>query len=155
LIVLNKSDELSEPEKLQVTVGIQALNPHSEVIMTSYSKVGQKQISKLVARKKDVAEASHVKENLNLTSFVYQFNTAIQQTDFENFLKHLPDSMYRIKGFVKFTHSALPYLFQYSYGMPLYMQEEMNLPLNLVFIGEEIKWDELRNQLRQLEKKDQ
>jgi hypothetical protein len=57
-----------------------------------------------------------------------------------------------MKGYVQFTHSTYPYLFQYSYGMPVYMKEYMNMPLNLVIIGEQINWGELEQQLSQLEK---
>jgi hypothetical protein len=35
--------------------------------------------------------------------------------------------------------------------MPLYMKEEMNLPLNLVFIGEKIDWLQIEEKLRKLE----
>ncbi|MCL6573930.1 MAG: GTP-binding protein, partial [Bacillus sp. (in: Bacteria)] len=89
---------------------------------------------------------------LNLTTFVYQFKTAISHTSFEEFLRALPDTIYRIKGYVKFDYSDQPFLFQFSYGMPLYMKEEMKLPLNLVFIGENIEWNELEGQLAALEK---
>ena len=64
----------------------------------------------------------------------------------------MPDTIYRIKGYVKFTAFTYPYLFQYSYGMPVYMKEYMNMPLNLVIIGEQIDWGELEQQLSQLEK---
>jgi G3E family GTPase len=153
LILLNKSDELTEMEQMQVTVGIQSINPHSEVIMTIYSKIGTKQMNKLALKKKEFTESSHAVIDLNLSSFVYQFKDVINQTDFEAFLKNLPDSIYRIKGYVKFPTSKLPYLFQFSYGMPLYLSEEMNLPLNLVFIGENVNWKHIHELLVELEHK--
>ncbi|MFL6555734.1 MAG: GTP-binding protein, partial [Bacillus sp. (in: firmicutes)] len=87
-----------------------------------------------------------------LTTFVYQFSKQISHTRFEEFLKELPDSIYRIKGYVKFDHSDLPFLFQFSYGMPIYLREDMNMPLNLVFIGEDINWDGIELQLDSLER---
>jgi hypothetical protein len=33
------------------------------------------------------------------------------------------------------------------------MKEDMNMPLNLVFIGENINWDEIETQLKNLERK--
>jgi G3E family GTPase len=71
---------------------------------------------------------------------------------FEAFLKSLPDSIYRIKGYIKFNQSQLPTLFQFSYGVPLYMKESMDMPLNLVFIGEGIDWKSIENKLNALEK---
>ena len=152
LILLNKSDELSEVEQMQVTIGIQSVNPHAECVMTTFSKVGRQQIEKVAMKKKDFTVNSNAK-NLNLSSFVYQFKSSISQDDFESFLKNLPDSIYRIKGYVKFPHSSQPFLFQFSYGMPLYIREEMNLPLNLVFIGEDIDWNHIHEQLLKLELK--
>jgi hypothetical protein len=37
--------------------------------------------------------------------------------------------------------------------MPLYMQENINMPLNIVFIGENLDWDIIEQQLLALEKK--
>jgi G3E family GTPase len=153
LLLLNKVDELTETEQIQLTVGVQSINPHAECILTTYSKLGREQIEKLTMRKKDFSKKAHIEHNLNLSSFVYQFTDAINQEDFEDFLRELPDSIYRIKGYVKFPHSSNPYLFQFSYGMPLYMKEEMNLPLNMVFIGEKINWDQVKEKLKELERK--
>ena len=151
LLLLNKADELSEMEQMQLTVGIQSLNSHANCIMTTYSKLGHQQIEKLTMNKKQLVESSHAKQDLHLSSFVYQFKKSINQETFEIFLKQLPDSIYRIKGYLKFHQSSQPYLFQFSYGMPLYIREEMNLPLNLVFIGENVNWNHIHEQLMKVE----
>jgi hypothetical protein len=52
---------------------------------------------------------------------------------------------------VAFTHSSYPFLFQYSYGMPVYMPEYMKMPLTLVIIGEELDQEILYSQLKKLE----
>lgn len=57
-----------------------------------------------------------------------------------------------MKGYIKFSSLAYPQLFQFSYGMPVYFQEEMNIPLNMVFIGENIDWDKIESGLQSLEK---
>ncbi|MFE8702066.1 CobW family GTP-binding protein [Cytobacillus sp. FJAT-54145] len=152
LILLNKSDELSEAEKAQLNFEIQSINPNALSILTSYAKVAMNQVRSLSTRKKGKAEGSHVHLDLNLSTFVHQFKNPINQSDFEDFLRTLPDTIYRIKGYVKFEYSTLPYLFQFSYGMPLYMKEEMNLPLNMVFIGENVHWDVIKEKLMKLEK---
>ena len=114
LLLLNKADELSDMEQIQVTVGIQSINSHADCIMTTYSKLGHQQIEKLTMNKKQFLEGSHAKKDLNLTSFVYQFKKSINQETFETFLKQLPDSIYRIKGYLKFHQSSQPLLFQFS-----------------------------------------
>lgn len=151
LLLLNKTDELTEMEQVQLTVGVQSINNHADCILTTYSKIGSKQIEKLTMKGKGIAEKSHLVNDLSLSSYVYHFPQPINQAEFEDFLRDLPDSIYRIKGYVKFTHSTYPFLFQYSYGMPLFFREEMNLPLNMVFIGENINWNYIEKKLEKLE----
>jgi len=153
LIVINKTDELSEGEKVLITTGIQSLNEKANVILTTYSSVSIKQIQSLSNEKKSLLTKSHVENDLKLSTFVYTFSKEVDMDAFESFLQALPDTIYRIKGYVKFSSTSFPYLFQFSYGMPIYIKEEMNMPLNLVFIGENILWDEISRKLQELEKK--
>lgn len=147
-IIINRMNDLKEKEQAAISFEIQAINQTARCLLTNYSQVSIDQLRKL--------SVSFTKESqridLHLSTFVYQFKTAINHSRFEEFLKELPDTIYRIKGYVKFEHSAHPFLFQFSYGMPLYMKEDMNLPLNLVFIGENIQWNEIQVQLAGLEK---
>ncbi len=147
-ILVNKLNELTESEQAQITFEIQSINPNARCLLTNFSQVSIDQLRKLSVSVEKVAQPTH----LNLTTFVYQFESAISQTEFEDFLKKLPDTIYRIKGYVKFGFSKLPFLFQFSYGMPLYLKEDMNMPLNLVFIGESIDWTGIKTQLENLEK---
>lgn len=153
LIVVNKTDELSEGEKVIITTGIQSLNEKANVILTTYSSVSMNQIQSLAYQKKPHLNKSHVENDLKLSTFVYSFSKAVDMDGFESFLQELPDTIYRIKGYVKFSSTSFPYLFQFSYGMPIYIKEEMNMPLNLVFIGENILWGEISKKLQQLEEK--
>jgi G3E family GTPase len=147
-ILVNKMNELKENEQAKITFEIQSINPNARCLLTNFSQVSIEQLRNLSISVEKVAQPSR----LNLTTFVFQFKSAISQTAFEDFLKHLPDTIYRIKGYLKFDYSNLPFLFQFSYGMPLYMKEDMNMPLNLVFIGENIHWNEIKMQLENLEK---
>ncbi|MEH7083541.1 GTP-binding protein [Neobacillus drentensis] len=147
-ILVNKLNELTESEQAKITFEIQSINHNARCLLTNFSQVSIDQLRKLSVSVEKVAQPTH----LNLTTFVYQFESSISQTEFEDFLKKLPDTIYRIKGYVKFDFSKLPFLFQFSYGMPLYMKEDMNMPLNLVFIGENMDWNGIKMQLENLEK---
>lgn len=151
LIILNKADDLTEAEQARLTMEVQGLNSQAFSILTSYSKIAVKQVRGMTSGKKSPASSSHVFSDLSLSTFVYQFQKPVNQTEFEEFLRGLPDTVYRIKGYLKLHSSQYPLLFQYSYGMPLYMQENMNLPLNMVFIGENLDWGEMEKRLRTLE----
>ncbi|MBP2241216.1 G3E family GTPase [Cytobacillus eiseniae] len=152
LILLNKTDDLSESEQSKVTMEVQAVNSHAFSILTTYAKVPMSQVRKLSSSVKAGQARSHAELDLKLSTFVYQFTKAIEQTEFEAFLRGLPDTIYRIKGYVKFHSTTYPMLFQYSYGMPLFLPENMNMPQNIVFIGENMNWNEIEEQLQALEK---
>jgi G3E family GTPase len=152
-ILVNKMDELSESEQSKIIFEIQGINSAARCLLTNYSQVSIDELRKLTLSSfSKQSSADFSKTALNLNTFVYQFQEPINHSDFEDFLKGLPERIYRIKGYIKFDSLSKPYLFQYSYGMPLYMKEEMNLPLNLVFIGENIDWSEIEEKLGKLEK---
>jgi G3E family GTPase len=153
-IIINKMNDLEEMEQGSITFEIQAINSKARCLLTNYSQVSIAQLRMLSVSYEKTLEKKSQRMDLNLTTFVYQFKSAISQTKFEEFLKALPDTIYRIKGYVKFDSSDYPFLFQFSYGMPLYMKEFMNLPLNLVFIGENIDWIRIEAELANLEKLD-
>jgi len=146
-ILINKIDELKENEQAQLIFEMQGLNPNAQCLLTQYSKVPIEQLRKLSVNPEK--ESSHI--HLNLSTFVYQFHKPISDIGFEEFLKKLPDTIYRIKGYIKFHYAHQPFLFQYAYGMPIYMKEYMNMRLNLVFIGEKVNWEVIKEQLALLE----
>ena len=147
-ILINKINELKEDEQAQLVFEMQGLNPKATCLLTNYSQVPMERIRRLSLNGEKEASQIHLK----LSTFVYQFHQPISDISFEKFLKQLPDSIYRIKGYIKFQYSAQPFLFQYAYGMPIYMKESMNMRLNLVFIGENMNWDMIKKQLASLEK---
>jgi G3E family GTPase len=151
-IIVNKINELEEKDQASITFEIQSINSNARCLLTNYSQVAIGDIRKLSVSFEEAEKKESQRIPLNLTTFVYQFKSAVSHSDFEVFLKQLPETIYRIKGYVKFSSSDFPTLFQFSYGMPLYMKENMNLPLNLVFIGENIDWNKLQQQLNVLEK---
>ncbi|MDQ0273717.1 CobW family GTP-binding protein [Cytobacillus purgationiresistens] len=151
LLLINKTDQLSDMEQGAVSGEIQALNGHAFTILTSYAKVPMNKVRGLSFSHKEKNHSARIGSDLSLSTFVYQFKEPVDKESFEDFLRNLPDTMYRMKGYIKFHSSKYPFLFQFSYGMPIYLQENMNMPLNMVFIGEEIDWDQIEIQLRDLE----
>jgi len=153
LILINKTDTCSPDDQAKLSMEISLNNPHAFAILTSFSKVPILEVKKMGFSEKISIDHQHVHTDHHLRSFVYQLQHSVNQNDFEDFLRSLPDTIYRIKGYVKFSETSYPFLFQYSYGMPLYMKEYMNMPLNLVFIGEHIDWNQIMEQLMNLEGK--
>lgn len=150
-ILINKMDELSESEQSKIIFEIQNINSIARCLLTNFSQVSIDELRKLTMSFSKQSSSTLTQSALNLTTYVYQFKGPISHSGFEDFLKEISERIYRIKGYIKFDPTSKPYLFQYSYGMPFYMKEEMNLPLNLVFIGENIKWEEVGEKLQKLE----
>lgn len=150
LILVNKSDEMTSSEQASAVMEIQSFNLHAVPILTTYSKVSAGTVRGLKTNRKTGAEKTSLKD-LNLGSYVHTFKGPVSQEAFESFLRELPDSIFRIKGYIKFSAEGYPFLFQFSYGMPLYMKEYMNMPLNMVFIGENIDWEQVSGKLKGME----
>ncbi|MCA1027277.1 GTP-binding protein [Cytobacillus kochii] len=151
-LLVNKIDLLSEDEQANVIQEVQSINSTAFTLLTKNAKVPIKRIRELSLLPKEKQSSSRIGTDLHLSTFVYQFKGAVDQSAFEDFLRELPDTLYRMKGYIKFSSLAYPQLFQFSYGMPVYFQEEMNIPLNMVFIGENIDWDKIESGLQSLEK---
>lgn len=153
LLVFNKEDLLSEMEKGTALFEIQQINPKAKLIMTNYSKVSSSDLLNLEGKQMSgEREKSAIGHQLNLRAYVHRFTDSISQTDFEEWLRNLPDSIYRMKGYIPFSGRRYPFMFQYSYGMPLLLPEDMNLPKTLVIIGEDLDENKLKTELQELER---
>lgn len=150
-ILMNKADLVSEMEAAQLIYTIQALNTDAVCLLTEYADVSIKSLQGMQRNQQNGHQKLNVHDHLHLTAVVHTFEGAVAQTDFEQWLRSLPETVYRMKGYISFTHSQYPHLFQYSYGMPMYMNEMMKMPLNIVMIGEKLDEEMLIGQLKALE----
>ena len=151
IVLINKIDTLPPSEQASLSYEIQSMNPHALCILTTHARISLETVQKQSMGKKTAHEQTHVDHHLHLKTFVYEQQQPFDLELFENWLRHMPDTIYRMKGYLTFTHSNDLYMFQYSYGMPIYMKEMMKLPKNLVLIGENLNHLEIKEQLRQLE----
>ncbi|WP_312098143.1 GTP-binding protein [Niallia sp.] len=149
LLIINKEDQLTEAEKAKISFELQSICPQAFMILTSFSKFPFEKLLEMESHVYEDIQKTSV-HKLHLSTFVYTFKKTIAADQFEAFLRELPDTIYRIKGYVQFHRTTYPDLFQYSYGMPLFMKEEMKMPLNMVFIGEDIDWKKIEDTLNQL-----
>ena len=152
-LIVNKASELSEKEKADIAISLQAINPKVNCILTDYSKVPLHNIRNLTSSgtKGSVDYQPLNTKSLGLGTHVHTFESTVSRERFEHFLRGLPDTIYRIKGYIKFHGSPYPELFQYSYGMPSYLKEDMNIQLNMVLIGENVDWNKIQTELTELE----
>ncbi|MBM7692516.1 G3E family GTPase [Peribacillus deserti] len=151
LILLNKTDLVSELEAAQRLFEIQSLNSKASILLTKNAEMSLKQISQMNLHPKEEHSMANMGHQLKLQTILYEFTNEISQTSFEDWIKELPQTVYRMKGFIQLKQYQKPVLFQYSYGTPLYMPQEMKLPLKLVIIGEELDTERIHQNLQKIE----
>ncbi|GGI03979.1 CobW family GTP-binding protein [Mammaliicoccus vitulinus] len=147
LIVINKSDELSAEEKALLKESLQSIKHQPQLHFTNYSNIDdiEMPVNEILA-----IEGKHSHHH-GIQSMNYTFSGPVDMELLFQFLRQLPDSILRIKGFLKFKEEPeQTYLFQYAFGVPQYEPEIMNMPLTIVIIGETIDKAYLRNKLDML-----
>ncbi len=151
-ILLNKADDVSERERGSILFEVQAINGEALCLFTNQSRINIGDFQRRTVRKERQNKPGHSIADLHLQTILYTFSKSIQYDSFEKWIKSLPDTVYRIKGYIGFTHSSYPFLFQYSYGTPVVIQELIKMPLNIVIIGENLQEEEIIQQLESLER---
>ncbi|WP_175991316.1 GTP-binding protein [Bacillus sp. Marseille-Q1617] len=136
-IIANKIDLLTEMEQGKFIYELQQLNPNAKVFLTNYAKVSMADILALTTIK-EIGEfdKASIGQHLSLQAVVYTFKGEVDGEEFEEWVKRQPDTIYRMKGYIPLKGKKYPMMFQYSYGMPLFMQADMKYKTNFVIIGE-------------------
>ncbi|WP_203332850.1 CobW family GTP-binding protein [Planococcus beigongshangi] len=142
LILANKMDLLSEKEQGDAVFGLQALNSEARIVQTSNAKIPYKLLEDLSASSKGAVESADIGK-LNLNTKVLRFDAPVNREKFEDWLRALPETVYRIKGYVPLDGDKYPHAFQYAYGMAQWLPEYMKMQPQIVVIGEGIDGVEL------------
>lgn len=140
LIVANKVDLLSDNEIALVTLQIQGLNSHAPIIQTSNAKLPLKMITNLEATyfSQEIQQAA-IGKQLSLSSRLHTFTDSVNKDEFEKWVKELPDTIYRMKGYVPLKGHKNPFLFQYAYGMVQWLPEYIKMHPQIVIIGDQVE----------------
>lgn len=142
LILANKMDLLTDGEQGTVVYEIQSLNPTAQIIQTVHAKVPFSALDKMTpSRSEDVTKTPVSK--LNLNAKVLQFDAPVQREKFEDWLRALPDTVFRIKGYVPLEGDKYPHAFQFAYGMAQWLPEYIKMQNQIVVIGEGLEGVEL------------
>lgn len=139
LLLANKMDLLSEAEQAKVTFELQSFNSTATLIQTSHGKCPLSILERLkgTIKEKEVHQA-RIGEELSLSTRLVTFKHPVEQETFEDWLRTLPTTVYRMKGYVPITGMKNPMLFQYSYGMVQWLPEYVKMEPTIVLIGEQI-----------------
>lgn len=139
LLLANKSDLLTESEMATVSMELANYNEAAPVVQTIGAKIAFSYIEKVLHSTKERSEKSVISgKGLPLSSKLITFTQSVSRDDFEEWVKTLPETVYRMKGYVPIEGSINPHLFQYAYGMVSWLPEYVKMTPRLVIIGEGI-----------------
>lgn len=140
LLLVNKSDLLTEEELAKVTFEIQAINAHAPLLQTTKAKVPLKMLKAMQATARpEHIEKADLGKSLQLSSRLVDFSgQEFTQEQVEDWVRSLPETVYRMKGYIPIAGNSKPMLFQYAYGLIQWMPEYMKMAPKLVIIGDQI-----------------
>lgn len=139
LLLVNKTDLLSESELATVSMELANFNNTAPIIQTKNAEISFSFIEEMLKNTTNPSRESIVSGgNLPLTSKLITFDKPVDKDEFEEWVKSLPDTVYRMKGYVPVKGITKPYLFQYAYGMVNWLPEYIKMEPRLVIIGEGI-----------------
>ena len=138
LILANKMDLLTEAEQAKVTYEIQSLNASAQIIQTVQAKVPMAALEKIAPTASGEVHKAPVSK-LNLNAQVLHFDAPIKRETFEHWLHALPESVFRIKGYVPLEGDKYPHAFQYAYGLAQWLPEYIKMRPQIVIIGENLQ----------------
>jgi len=141
VLLANKTDLLTPDEQAQVVFEMQNFNSKAFILQTTNGKVPLHVLQSMQATKipKENITSTRINESFNLGSRLIEFTKSYTQEEFEDWLRSLPETVYRMKGYVPIEGVQKPMLFQYAYGMVQWLPEFLNMPPKLVIIGENIQ----------------
>lgn len=138
LLLANKTDLLSESEQSQVIFEIQQLNSSARIVQTVHAKVPFQLLESMNHQSRGTVEQAPISK-LKLQTKIIAFDRPVEREVFEEWLRNLPDTVYRIKGYVTLAGHSYPHSFQYAYGMVQWLPEYMKLRNQIVLIGENLE----------------
>jgi len=139
LLIANKMDLLSESEQAKVIFEIQSINQNAFILQTTNGRVPLKLLENLqstVRTKKETIQPAEIGVHLHLSSKLVEFHESFTQQQFEDWIRSLPSTVYRMKGYVPIEGMKNPMLFQYAYGLIQWLPEYLKMPPKIVIIGE-------------------
>lgn len=151
LILVNKIDLIQHQAMNEILEEINFIQPNINFKLTTQAKMDLNSIKTLEHERQIEHQQLHVNHHLHMNHLVYTFTKPIEKSHFEQWLQTLPSSIFRIKGFIRFNETPTKTtLFQYAYGVPIYMNQEIAFPTNIVLIGQHLDVESLTKQLEQI-----
>jgi G3E family GTPase len=147
LILLNKTDRIDEEKGRRIEETLRKLNPRARLVRSEHGRVdpdllsGAGQTTLKGHGHEGHAHPHHHADHPHAASTLFlPLKEPVARGDFQRFLAHLPASVFRAKGFVRFTDSARQlHTFQkvrdQAELMLLPLEDNLEIATGLVLIG--------------------
>ncbi|WP_078553389.1 CobW family GTP-binding protein [Bacillus alkalicellulosilyticus] len=150
ILIVNKIDLLDSTALTKCLQQIKELNQTAPLVTTSFAKFDLDILDSIQSKESIDREKTHIDHHLHVKSVVHQFHSKIDKEEFVKWVSTLPQTVFRMKGFIHFKGDNHITMVQYSYGMPDFTKVEQSFPLNLVLIGEQLDKKTLTDSLNTL-----
>ena len=145
-VLINKRDLADEQTLKALVTEVRLLNPRSEILLTER---GQMDYERVLQKSGEVTRPCTHGTQAVVHDHFHTFTILCEQPfireQFEHFMRTLPPTVWRAKGFVRFIDSAEQWMFQYVLGD--FAAEWLDLlpepPEHVVFIGKGFSRDAL------------
>lgn len=135
-ILINKIDRISKEEAQEVREAIVHINPRANILLTEHAAISLDALNKNDEERKIDNTTIDVDKHLHIQTMAYTFDGPIHKSAFEQWLRTIPNTIYRMKGFIEcFELPGQTTNFQYTYGGATFLPITMNLPNTIVIIG--------------------
>ena len=153
-VVLNKCDLADAPRLARLEAEIRALNPRAAIVRTRYAELDHARLldrsSGLDRRPVRDGAVPRAGVHDHFHTLTHLCDAPLVRERFEAFMRGLPDTVWRAKGFVRFTDSDEQWMFQFVAGQ--LDMEWLDLlpepPEHVVFIGKGFDREALRSKLQ-------
>ncbi|MEW9669587.1 GTP-binding protein [Ammoniphilus sp. 3BR4] len=154
VLILNKADKVNLTDLQSIQDSLVRLNPKGMLVTTQYSSI---EFGLLEQIQHDGGAthhtAAHVHHHLHLRTFAQKLEGPLDRLRFERWIKGLPGTIYRGKGFIQTTESPDLFLYQFAYGESMFVPLRPERPIQpvLVIIGEDLHHEKMKKELREMQ----
>ncbi|OLO42711.1 hypothetical protein BTR23_01505 [Alkalihalophilus pseudofirmus] len=156
MILVNKSDQIDEEELNEVVDTIKSTNHQAAISTATFAKLNPALYDDFSLQLKqhtvNEGKEAHVHHHLHLRTVSFSIEKPLNRFKFLKWLENFDGRLYRVKGFIHLEETPGLFLFNYAYGMPMFERYSFDKKYEpvLVFIGEELNHDEIKEEIDQL-----
>ena len=153
-VLLNKCDMADAPRLARLEAEVRSLNPRAAIVRTRYAGMDYARLldraGNLDRHRAEDRATPRAGVHDHFHTLTHLCGAPLVRARFETFMRGLPDTVWRAKGFVRFTDSDEQWMFQFVAGQ--LDMEWLDLlpepPEHVVFIGKGFDRDALRSMLQ-------